>query len=226
MITITVIAADIYPRLDKTASCRSPKYLPSDAAPEATSHAYRALRLYGRAGVLDLLAKAQRIGHYMGLALADQDPAPIVAASGYLMALGFGPPSRDEFMVGCLRALQQRRSQSPWLGQTLDSGRDLVSLDLAKRTTRVDAGFMRHTPDSSPAEVHVRVALVLLAPSHPLAVQFAIIGLPAQGRTSGTAPVLGLLTCLAPLVCNPDLGPCRAREVASSTFGLSVAIQG
>jgi hypothetical protein len=161
----------------------------------------------------------------MWVAFAGRDPAPIVSASRYPIALGFGFTRwRDEFLVACLGGL--RRSQSPWPVQTLDWGREVVWLDLATRTNRVGAGLMRYAPGSSLAEVHVRVALVMLATSHPSVVQFAIISLPAKGRAFGTATVLGLLTCHVPLVCNPVLGPRRARDDASSTFGLSVAIRG
>ena len=98
--------------------------------------------------------------------------------------------------------------------------------DLDARTTRVGAEFIRYALDGAFAEVLDRAALALLAPSHPQVVQSAITGLLAQGETSGTDTMLGLLTCLEALLSSPDREPRHARQNAATTFAPSVAMRG
>ena len=111
-------------------------------------------------------------------------------------------------------------------GQILDRLREALLPDLDARTTRVGAEFIRYALDGAFAEILDRAALALLAPSHPQVVQSAITPLLAQGETSGTDTMLGLLTCLEALLSGSDREPRHERQDAATTFASSAAIRG
>jgi hypothetical protein len=221
------ITEDIHLRLHRTTHYQSPKHLLGAVAPEAIRYARQTLRLYGRAGGFDQLPGAQTIGCMIHQALAGGDAAQMLEAARHLIGLGPGlTPSGDDFLVGCLRGLGLLRSKMPGSGQTLDRLQEALLPDLDARTTRVGAEFIRYALEGAFAEVLDRAALALWAPSHPQVVQSAITGLLAQGETSGTDTMLGLLTCLEALLSSPDHEPRRERQDAATTSAPSAAMRG
>ena len=221
------ITKDVHLRLHKTTHYQSPKRLLADVAPEAIRYARQILRLYGRVGGFDQLPNAQTIGRTIHRALAGSDADQMLAATRHLIGLGPGlTPSGDDFLVGCLRGLWLIRSKSQGAGQTLGRLQEGLLPDLDARTTRVGAEFIRYALEGAFAEGLDRAALALLAPSHPQVVQSAITGLLAQGETSGTDTMLGLLTCLEALLSSPDREPRRERQNATMTSASSAAMRG
>jgi hypothetical protein len=221
------LTEDVHLRLHRTTYYQSPRHLSVDVAPEAIGHARQTLRLYGRVGGFDQLTAAQTIGSTMHQVLTDGDAAQMLEATSQLIGLGPGlTPSGDDFLVGCLRGLWLIRSNAAGAAQTLDRLRDVLLPDLDARTTRVGAAFIRYALEGAFAEVLDRAALALLAPSHPRVVQAAITRLLAQGDTSGTDTMLGLLTCLEALLSSLNREPRHKRQDATTTFTPSAAIRG
>jgi Protein of unknown function (DUF2877) len=218
------IAADIRLGLETTTYYQSPRHLPVEVEPEAISQARQTLRLYGRVGGFDKLPGAQAIGSVMHQALANSDAAPMLGAACHLIGLGPGlTPSGDDFLVGYLRGLWLMRRNAPGARQMLDHLRDALLPDLDARTTRVGAEFIRYALDGAFAEVLDQAALALLAPAHAQIVQSTVSHLLAQGETSGTDTMLGLLTCLEALSSMPERQPCQKRQDAAATLSLSIA---
>jgi hypothetical protein len=221
------LTEDVHLSLFRTSYYQSPRHLSVDVVPEAIGHARHTLRLYGRVGGFDQLPAAQTIGSTMHQALAGGDAAQMLEATHQLIGLGSGlTPSGDDFLVGCLRGLWLIRSNAPGAGQTLDRLRDVLPPDLDARTTRVGAEFIRYALEGAFAEVLDRAALALLAPSQPQMVQAAITRLLAQGETSGTDTMLGLLTCLEALLSSPRRDPRHERQDAATTSTSSATIRG
>jgi hypothetical protein len=221
------LTEDVHLRLHRTTYYQSPRHLSVDVEPEAIRHARQTLRLYGRVGGFDQLPAAQTIGSTMHQALAGGDAAQMLEATHQLIGLGPGlTPSGDDFLVGCLRGLWLIRNNTPVAGQTLDRLRDVLMPDLDARTTCVGAEFIRYALEGAFAEILDRAALALLAPSHPQVVQAAITRLLAQGDTSGTDTMLGLLTCLEALLSSPNREPRHERQDVTTTFMPSAAIRG
>lgn len=221
------LTEDVHLRLHRTTYYQSPRHLLGDIEPEAIRHARKTLRLYGRVGGFDQLPDAQTIGSTVHQALAGRDAAQMLEATRHLIGLGPGlTPSGDDFLVGCLRGLWLIRSNAPGAGQTLDRLRDALLPDLDARTTRVGAEFIRYALEGAFAEILDRAALALLAPAHPQVVQTAITRLLAQGETSGTDTMLGLVTCLEALVSNPRREPRHERQDAATTSTSSATIRG
>jgi Protein of unknown function (DUF2877) len=221
------IAEDVHLRLHRTTYYRSPRCLRGNVEPEAIRYAHQTLRLYGHVGGFDQLPNAQTIGRTIHRALAARDAGQMLEASRHLIGLGPGlTPSGDDFLVGCLRGLWLVHSNAPGGGQILDRLRGALLPDLNGRTTRVGAEFIRYALDGAFAEILDRAALALLAPSHPQAVQSAITPLLAQGETSGTDTMLGLLTCLEALLSGSDREPRHEGQDVATTFASSAAIQG
>jgi len=212
------ITENIHLRLDRTTYYQSPRHLLGDVEPEAIRHARQILRLYGRVGGFDKLPGAQTIGGTMHQALADGNAAQMLEATRYLIGLGPGlTPSGDDFLVGCLRGLWLIRRHAPVAGQTLDRLRDGLLPNLDARTTRVGAKFIRYALEGAFAEVLDQAALALLSPSHPQVLQSAVSHLLAQGETSGTDTMLGLLMCLEALLSIPDCEPRHEWQDAAAT---------
>lgn len=221
------LTEDVHLRLHRTTYYQSPRHLLGDVEPEAIRHARKTLRLYGRVGGFDQLPDAQTIGSTVHQALAGRDAAQMLEATRHLIGLGPGlTPSGDDFLVGCLRGLWLIRSNAPGAGQTLDRLRDALLPDLDARTTRVGAEFIRYALEGAFAEILDRAALALLAPAHPQVVQTAITRLLAQGETSGTDTMLGLVTCLEALLSNPRREPRHERQDAATTSTSSATIRG
>jgi hypothetical protein len=221
------VTEDIHLRLHRTTHYQSPKHLLCEVEPEAIRYARQTLRLYGRVGGFDQLPDAQTIGSIMHKALARRDAAHMLEATRHLIGLGPGlTPSGDDFLVGCLRGLWLVHRNVLEVDQMLDRLRNALLPNLNARTTRVGAEFIRYALDGAFAEVLDRGALALLAPSHPQPVQSAITDLLAQGETSGTDTMLGLLTCLEALLSSPDRESHQGRQDAATTFASSATICG
>jgi Protein of unknown function (DUF2877) len=202
--TIT-IAEDVHLRLERTTYYQSPRHLSGDVAPEAIRRARQTLRSSGRVGGFDQLPDAQAIGSTVRRALADRHAAQLLEATRQLIGLGPGlTPSGDDFLVGCLRGLWLMHRTVPGAGQMLDQLHDALLADLDARTSRVGAEFIRYALEGIFAEVLDQLALALLAPSHPQVVRSAVSRLLAQGETSGTDAMLGLLTGLDALLSTPE----------------------
>jgi hypothetical protein len=221
------IAEAVHLRLHRTTYYRSPRCLRGNVEPEAIGYAHQTLRLYGRFGGFDQLPDAQTIGSTIHQALAARDAVQMLEATRHLIGLGPGlTPSGDDFLVGCLRGLWLIRSKAPGAGQILDRLREALLPDLDGRTTCVGAEFIRYALDGAFAEILDRAALALLAPSHPQVVQSTITPLLAQGETSGTDTMLGLLTGLEALLSGSDREPRQEGQDAATTCASSAAIQG
>jgi Protein of unknown function (DUF2877) len=206
------IAEDVHLRLERTTYYQSPRHLSGDVAPEAIRHARQTLRSCGRVSGFDQLPGVPTIGRTVRRALADRHAAQLLEAARQLIGLGPGlTPSGDDFLVGCLRGLWLIHRTVPGAGQTLDHLHAALLADLDGRTSRVGAEFIRYALEGIFAEVLDQVALALLAPSHPQVVRSAVSHLLAQGETSGTDAMLGLLTCLEALLSIPEGKPRHKR---------------
>jgi hypothetical protein len=184
-----------------------------DVKPEAIGHARQVLRLYGRVGGFDKLPGAHMIGSIMHQALADSNTAQMLSAACHLIGRGPGlTPSGDDFLVGCLRGLWLMRRNAPGARRMLDDLQAALLPDLDARTTRVGAEFIRYALDGAFAEVLDQAAVALLAPAHPPIVQSTVSHLLAQGETSGTDTMLGLLTCLEALSSITERQPHHERQ--------------
>jgi len=207
------LTEDVHLRLHRTTYYQSPRHLLGDVEPDTIRHARKTLRLYGRVGGFDQLPAAHTIARTMPWALARRDTAQILEATRQLIGLGRGlTPSGDDFLVGCLRGLWLMRHHLPGVGQMLDHVREALHPSIEARTTHVGAEFIRYALDGAFAEVLDQVTLALLTPTHPQVLQSAITSLLAQGDTSGTDTMIGLLTCLEALLAIPKREPCQAQQ--------------
>jgi hypothetical protein len=198
------IAGHLRLTLDKVTYYRSPKPSAGVIDAKAIRLAQETLTSYGRSGGFDRLPGIQTLVTAMQQAIAARDVEHICAGARGLIGLGPGlTPSGDDFLVGCLRGL--------WLtshdgAATRDMfarlGARLLS-DLRARTTQVGAEFIRYALEGSFAETLDRAAEALLAPAHPPLVTAAIGHLLAQGDTSGSDTVRGLLTCIGASSADP-----------------------
>jgi Protein of unknown function (DUF2877) len=205
------IAGVLHLNLGHVAYYKSPRCLSGAAAPEAIGQARQILSVYGRGGGFTQLPGAQLMATAMYQALADRDTAQLLAAIQPLIGLGPGlTPSGDDVLVGCLKGLWLIRGHTLWMNQTFENLRQALLPDLHLRTTRVGAEFIRYALAGAFAEVLDQAALALLEPVHPSVVQSAVSRLLAQGETSGTDTMLGLLTCLEALSSLPNLKLRRA----------------
>ena len=219
------IAANIHLRLETSTYYQSPRYLPVDVEPEAIRHARHILTLYGRVGGFDKLPGAHTIGRIMHQALANSNVAQMLSAACHLIGRGPGlTPSGDDFLVGCLRGLWLMHKHAPVARRMLDHLQDALLPNLDARTTRVGAEFIRYALDGAFAEVLDQAALALLAPVHPPVVQYPVSHLLAQGETSGTDTMLGLLTYLEALSPIPERQPRPERQDAATTLLPSTTI--
>lgn len=222
-----VITEGVHLRLARTTYYESPRHPPGAIDPEAIGHARQTLRLYGHIGGFDRLPDAHAVARTMHWALARRDAARILEATSHLIGLGPGlTPSGDDFLVGCLRGLWLMRRNAPRVGEMLDCLREELRPTLDARTTRVSAEFIRYALDGAFAEVLDQAALTFLAPFDPQGVQSAITGLLAQGDTSGTDTIVGLLTCLEALVSLPKSEPFQELQDEVNTWAVSAAIRG
>jgi hypothetical protein len=221
------IAEDLHLGLDRTTYYRSPRRLSGAVEPEGVRHVRQILKAYGRAGGFDRLLNAQATVTAIKQALADKHSAQLLYAARHVIGLGPGlTPSGDDFLVGCLRGLSLLRTSVPGACQMFSCLREALFPDLNARTTRVGAEFIRYALDGAFAEVLDQVALALLAPSYPEVVQSAVSHLLAQGETSGTDTMLGLLTCLEALLSILDIEPHHAWQYMPATFSTSIATRG
>jgi hypothetical protein len=160
-------------------------------------------------------------------ALADWNSAQMLDGARHVIGLGPGlTPSGDDFLVGCLRGLWLLRTSAPEACQMFSCLRDALLPDLDARTTHVSAEFIRYALDGAFAEVLDQAALALLAPSYPAVVQSAVSHLLAQGETSGTDTMLGLLTWLEALLSILDPKPHREWQDVPATLATSIATRG
>jgi hypothetical protein len=222
-----VIAEAVHLRLHRATYYRPAGHPSGDVEPEAIRHAHGILELYGRVGGFDRLPGVQTIGRTMRRALADRNAARLSETAHQLIGLGPGlTPSGDDFLVGWLRGLWLMRKNTPGVCQMLDHLRHALLPDVGARTSRVGAEFIRYAMEGAFAEVLDRAALALLAPSRPRVMQSAVSRLLAQGETSGTDTMLGLLTCLEARASSPDHEPYHAWHDAATRLSTSAATRG
>jgi hypothetical protein len=118
------------------------------------------------------------------------------------------------------------RHHLPGVGQMLDHVREALHPSIETRTTHVGAEFIRYALDGAFAEVLDQVTLALLTPAHPQVLQSAITSLLAQGDTSGTDTLIGLLTCLDALLPMPKSEPCQVQQDEAITRAFSADVRG
>lgn len=221
------IAEDVHLRLDRTTFYQSPRHFSGAVEPEAVRHARQTLRSFGHTGGFDRLLNVQAILTAIKQAFTDKNSAQMLNAARHLIGLGPGlTPSGDDFLVGCLKGLWLLRMSAPGARQMLDCLRAALPADLKACTTRVSAEFIRYALDGAFAEVLDQAARALLAPSYPEMVHSAVRRLLAQGETSGTDTMFGLLTCLEALASILDPEPHDAWQNMLSTLSTSAATQG
>ncbi len=221
------MAARLHLRLDNVTSYLSPRYVGGEVAPDAVGLARQTLTMCGRGGGFDQLPNVQTIVMTMQYAVADGNSARMLEATRYLIGLGPGlTPSGDDFLVGYLRGIWLLRQNQHAACSMLDRLRAGLLPDLAHRTTRVGAEFIRHALGGAFAEILDSAALTLLAPAQPQAVRSAINRLLTQGETSGTDTTLGLLTCLEGLLGSSDHQPRHQRSDAPRSFSTSAVTGG
>ena len=195
------IAEHIQLTLDEVRYYQSPTHRTAVVNADAVKLAWQLLRSNGRGDGFEQLPGAQTIITAMQQAIIDSNSAERLGAMRRL--IGWGPgltPSGDDVLVGCLRGLWLINWNQPARSERLDCWRNALLPELNARTTRVGAEFIRYALDGAFAEVLDQAALSLLDAFHPLVVQSAVNRLLAQGETSGTDTVLGLLRCLEALL--------------------------
>ena len=176
---------------------RSPVPTPRRIDPEALGIAKRILRVGGRPGGFDALPGARAITAEIRKALAERDADRLLSVARKIIGLGPGlTPSGDDVLVGCLKAAWLLAGGAPKLHSLISRFRRDLALDLGDRTTRVGAEFIRHALNGQFAEVLDQAAQTLLVPTTPEAVAAAVSRLVAQGETSGTDTICGLLAGL------------------------------
>jgi hypothetical protein len=218
------IAKHVHLKLDEVTYYQSPIHMSGAIDPEAVRIAWQVLRMNGRGDGFEKLPGAQTIGTTMHQALADRNPAQMLEAARHLIGLGPGlTPSGDDVLVGCLRGLWLIRWNQPAVYQTLNDLRDALLPALNACTTRVGAEFIRYALDGAFAEVLDQAALSLMTPFRPLVMQSAVNRLLAQGETSGTDTMLGILMYLEALLCILDREPRHEGEDAPSILLMSTA---
>jgi hypothetical protein len=191
------IAEHIHLTLDAVRYYQSPIHRIAVVDTNALKLAWQLLRVQGRHDGFERLPGAQTIIAAMQQAILRNQLDQMLAAMRRL--IGWGPgltPSGDDVFVGCLRGLWLLGKNQPALSEMLDRCHEALLPDLHTRTTSVGAEFIRYALHGAFAEVLDQAALSLLDASHPLMMQTAINRLLAQGETSGTDTMLGLLACL------------------------------
>jgi hypothetical protein len=221
------IAGHLRLRLDKVTYYQSPKPSTGELDATAIRIAHDTLTSYGRSGGFERLPGIQTLVTAMQQAIAAGDFEQMRAGAYGLIGLGPGlTPSGDDFLVGCLRGLWlmsqdevATREMFACLGQRFLS-------DLKARTTQVGAEFIRYALKGIFAEILDAVAVALLAPAHPQLVPTAVGRLLAQGDTSGTDTMRGLLTCIDALSADPARNRSRALERTAAVAAPSVLTGG
>jgi hypothetical protein len=220
------IAEHVHLRLDEIRYYRSPTHMAGAIDPDAVNIAWQLLRANGRGDGFEQLPGAEAIGTAMQGAIADRNPDQLLEVTRHLIGLGRGlTPSGDDVLVGCLRGLWLLPWNPPAVDQMLDCVRHALLPELNARTTRVGAEFIRYALDGAFAEVLDQVARSLLAACHPLLVQSAVNRLLAQGETSGTDTLLGLLRCLEAFLGLLDREPRHTAQDAPSLWSWSPTTQ-
>lgn len=225
--TIIDIAEHLRLRLDEVTYYQSPKPPTGEIDPRALRIAQQMLRSYGRCGGFDRLPGIQTIVRAIQRAIAAGNSGQLCEAARGLIGLGPGlTPSGDDFLVGCLRGLWLVSRDEAAARQMLDRTGDGLLSDLSERTTQVGAEFLRYALGGAFAEILDHAAEALVAPTHPQCVHCAIARLLAQGETSGTDTMRGLLTCVEALLSNPSHNRSHALERTSSVAVTSAATRG
>jgi hypothetical protein len=202
--TVIDIAGRLRLKLDSVAYYRSPRPSTRAIDARAVQIAQDTLTRHERPGGFESVPGVPTLVTAMQQAITTGDVERICAGARGLIGLGPGlTPSGDDFLVGCLRGLwlmahdgAAARDMFARLGARLLS-------DLRARTTQVGAEFIRYALEGSFAEILDRAAEALPAPAHPPLATAAIGHLLAQGDTSGSDTVRGLLTCIDALSANP-----------------------
>jgi hypothetical protein len=202
--TVIDIAGQLRLRLDSVAYYHSPRPFTGAIEARAIKIAQETLTSCGRSGGFDRLPSSQTLVTAMQQAVAAGDIEQMCAGAHSLIGLGPGlTPSGDDFLVGCLRGLWLMSHDEATTRDMFARLGDRLLSDLKARTTQVGAEFIRYALAGSFAEILDHVAEALVAPAHPPLVTAAIGRLLAQGGTSGSDTMRGLLTCIDALSANP-----------------------
>jgi Protein of unknown function (DUF2877) len=195
------IAEHLHLRLQEVAYYQSPRYATGQIDREALVMARHTLRSHGHTGGCDRLPGMQTIVTAMKRALTDGTSGQLLEAARRLVGLGPGlTPSGDDFLVGYFRGLWLLSRDHAGICDILELLREALLPTLETQTTRVGTEFIRYALDGAFAEVLDRAAEALMTPTHPQPAQSAIRTLLAQGQTSGTDTMLGLLSSLEALL--------------------------
>jgi hypothetical protein len=211
------IAEHLHLRLQEVTFYQSPRYATGPIERAALEMARHTLRSHGHTGGCDRLPGMHTIVPAMQRALSDGISGQLLDAARRLIGLGPGlTPSGDDFLVGYLRGLWLLSRDHAGICDILERLREALLPTLETQTTRVGAEFIRYALDGAFAEVLDQAAEALMNPTHPQPVQSAIHTLLAQGQTSGTDTMLGLLSSLEALlpVTSCEAGS-RRRDAAS-----------
>jgi hypothetical protein len=225
--TVIDIAGQLRLRLDSIAYYRSPRPSTGAIDARAVQIAQDILMLHGRPGGFDSLPGIQTLVTAMQQAIAARDVEHMCAGVRDLIGLGPGlTPSGDDFLVGCLRGLWLMLHDDVTTRKMFARLSDRLLSDLKVRTTQVGAEFIRYALEGSFAEILDCAAQALVAPAHQALVPVAIGRLLAQGDTSGTDTVRGLLTCIDALSVDPARYRSCALEGTAAVAATSVATKG
>jgi hypothetical protein len=227
MDTVIDIAGQLRLKLDSVAYYRSPR--PSTGAIEARALqiAHDTLTQHGRSGGIETVPAIQTLATTMQQAIAARDVEHICAGARGLIGLGPGlTPSGDDFLVGCLRGLWLMSPDEVATRQMFTQLGTRLLPDIEARTTSVGAEFIRYALEGSFAEILDYAAEALVAPAHLPLVSDAIGHLLAQGDTSGSDTMRGLLTCLDALSANPPRSQSPASEGTATDAATSTTTNG
>jgi Protein of unknown function (DUF2877) len=225
--TVLDVAGQLRLKLDSVAYYRSPRPSAGAIDARALQIAQDTLVRRKRPGGFERMPGMQTLVTAMQQAIAAGDVECMYAGARGLIGLGPGlTPSGDDFLVGCLRGLWlMSRDEAATRGMFACLGARLLS-DLKARTTQVGAEFIRYALEGSFAEVLDHAAQALVAHAHPPTVTAAIGRLLAQGDTSGSDTMGGLLTCIDALSVNPARHQSPAFDGAAAVAAASATTNG
>jgi hypothetical protein len=224
MASVIDIAEHLHLKLQEVTYYQSPRYVTGQIDGAALAMARHTLRSHGHTGGCDSLSGMQTIVTGMKRALTDGASGQLIEAARRLVGLGPGlTPSGDDFLVGYLRGMWLLCRDHVGICDILECLREALLPSLNRRTTRVGAEFMRYALDGAFAEVLDQAAEVLITPTHPQSVQSALRTLLAQGQTSGTDTMLGLLSSLEALLPIASCEACSQRRDAAAVSETSSA---
>jgi hypothetical protein len=225
--TVVDIAGQLRLKLDSVEYYRSPGPSTGEIDARAIRLAQETLTSYGRSGGFDRLPGIQTLVTAMQQAIALRDVEHMCAGARDLVGLGPGlTPSGDDFLVGCLRGLWLMSHDEVATRDMFARLGDRLLPDLKARTTQVGAEFIRHALAGVFAEILDDIAEALVAPAHPPLVPASVGRLLAQGDTSGSDTMRGLLTCIDALSADPARYRSRAVKRTVTVAATSAVARG